>query len=86
NKSLKELIKENKTEQSWYYSTPRPISKQRSIAEVLWRGDHVRFFTVDYIKNQISRMTILKPRTIINIQHFEITCFSGFLLWVKSYR
>jgi hypothetical protein len=42
--------------------------------------------TVDYINIEMSPIWDSEPRTIINIQHFEITCFSGFLLWVKSDR
>jgi len=48
------------------------------------RKQFLRFFTVDYIKIERFSMWNIKPQTIINIQHLEITCFYGFLIWVMS--
>ena len=52
----------------------------RSIVE--WKL--FQFFTEDYVKKRNPQMLNSKPRTIINIQRFEIACFSGFLIWVMS--
>jgi len=44
----------------------------------------LKIFHCGLCQNKLPSMLNVKPRTIINIQHLEITCFYGFLVWVMS--